>query len=151
MPILRRLVFTFLTLSTALCLLHPSDAAAYRFNVKVVNDAGEMIWIYAVSFKPKSGARKYCADDESLYVASGSNTIQPKCYASSQKWQRQIRVQFNCGSSTGASRELYFPRGSKKFFARDHAKKNGDKYVVRIKASDCLEAKSFIRSHFSKT
>ena len=137
MPILRRLVFTFLTLSTALYLLHPSDAAAYSFNVKVVNNSGEKIKITDVTFKPKNSISKYCIEDINLYVESGANTIEPRCHSAAQKWQRQIQVRFNCDSGTGAFRTLYFPRGSKKFFARDHAQKNGDKYVVRIKASDC--------------
>ena len=141
MPILRRLVFTFLTLSTALYLLHPSDAAAYSFNVKVVNNSGEKIKITDVTFKPKNSISKYCIEDINLYVESGANTIEPRCHSAAQKWQRQIQVQIKCDykneSDYGARRTLLFPRGSKKFFARDHAAKNGDKYVTRIKASDC--------------
>ena len=136
MLILRKLVFTLLTFSTALYLLHPSEAAAYLFNVKVVNNSGETIRITSVSAKPKNGQRKYC-DGDMMYLANGSNTIEPFCIASAQKWQRQIRVNFKCDSGNGAYRQLNFPRGSKKFFDRDHAQKNGDKYVVRIKTSDC--------------
>jgi len=144
MLILRKLVFTLLTFSTALYLLHPSDAAAYWFNVKVVNNSGDKIRIESVGYKPKSGARKGCSfsqDIATTVIQSGSDTLDPRCYGNVQKWQRQIQVQIKCDykneSDYGARRTLLFPRGSKKFFARDHAAKNGDKYVTRIKASDC--------------
>ena len=77
-----------------------------------------------------------CFDEENVLVSAGSSTVQPRCAADAQKWQRQIEVSIKCKSS-GANRNLYFPRGNNKFFARDHAKKNGDKYVTKIKAGDC--------------
>ena len=142
MLILRKLVFTLLTFSTALYLLHPSDAeATYWFNVKLDNFSGDSIKITEVKVKAKNGSRKSCHSAKNRVVKNGTSTLKPRCPASAQKWQRQIRVSFYCDygrlGTNGAYRTLNFPRGAKKFFARDHAQKNGDKYVVRIKTSDC--------------
>jgi len=145
MQILRKLVFTLLTFSTGLYLLHASDAeATYNFSVKVVNKSGGPIMITDVKVKRKAGSTKTCQvrSDQAL-LQNGSSTAAPYCIVPVQKWQRQIRVRIYCDytgdgyGEFGAARTLNFPRGSKKFFARDHAQKNGDKYVVRIKASDC--------------
>ena len=132
---------SFLTLVVALIILQSSDAMAkYRFNVKVVNNSGQDIELNHIQYKAKGNPSwKGCKRDgdyEEVPISAGSSTVIPTCEASSQKWQRQIMVAIICKSS-GATRDLYFPRGSNKFFARDHAQKNGDKYVTKIKAGDC--------------
>ena len=139
--LLRTIHSSLLTLIAALIILQSSEAmAAYRFNVKVVNNSGQDIELRYMKFKPKGNPRwQHCRNDgelEEVSISAGSSTVKPQCTASSQKWQRQIEVAIKCKSS-GANRNLYFPRGSKKFFARDHAQKNGDKYVTKIKAGDC--------------
>ena len=129
---------SFLTLIATLIILQSSDAmAAYYFNVKVVNNSGQDIELRHIRFKAKgTPGKRNCGGDDDVLVSAGSSTLKPRCSATSQKWQRQIQVSIICESS-GVWRDLYFPRGSNKFFARDHAQKNGDKYVTKIKAGDC--------------
>ena len=132
---------SFLTLIAALIILQSSEAmAGYYFNVKVVNNSGQDIELDHIEYKAKGNPSwKGCKRDgdyEEVSISAGSSTVKSTCEASAQKWQRQIMVAIFCKSS-GANRNLYFPRGSTKFFARDHAQKNGDKYVTKIKAGDC--------------
>ena len=129
---------SFLMLIAALIILQSSEAMAqYYFNVKVVNNSGQNVEIRYITFKAKGNPiSRSCHADDDVVISAGSSTLQPRCSATSQKWQRQIQVSLKCESS-GAWRDLYFPRGSNKFFARDHAQKNGDKYVTKIKAGDC--------------
>ena len=132
---------SFLTLVAALIILQSSDAMAkYVFNVKVVNNSGQDIELNHIEYKAKGNPHwKGCKRDgdyEEVSISAGSSTVIPTCEASSQKWQRQIMVSIFCKSS-GATRDLYFPRGSNSVFARDHTQKNGDKYVTKIKAGDC--------------
>ena len=139
--LLRTIHSSLLTLIAALIILQSSDAMAkYRFNVKVVNNSGQDIELDHIEYKAKGNPSwKGCKRDgdyEEVSISAGSSTVIPTCEASSQKWQRQIQVSIICESSD-ANRNLYFPRGSNKFFARDHAQKNGDKYVTKIKAGDC--------------
>ena len=136
--LLRTIHSSLLTLIAALIILQSSDAMAkYRFNVKVVNNSGQTMTLKSIKFTAKGNPRwKNCVQDDDVRISAGSSTVKPTCEASAQKWQRQIMVAIVCKSSD-ANRNLYFPRGSKKFFARDHAQKNGDKYVTKIKAGDC--------------
>ena len=129
---------SLLTLIAGLIIFQSSEAmAAYFFNVKVKNNSGQDIEVRYIHFKAKGNpVWKSCFDEENVLVSAGSSTVQPRCAADAQKWQRQIEVSIKCKSS-GANRNLYFPRGNNKFFARDHAQKNGDKYVTKIKAGDC--------------
>ena len=129
---------SLLTLIAGLIIFQSSEAmAAYYFNVKVVNNSGQNVEIRYITFKAKGNPiSRSCFGDDDVVISAGSSTLQPRCSATSQKWQRQIQVSLKCESS-GAWRDLYFPRGSNKFFARDHAQKNGDKYVTKIKAGDC--------------
>ena len=148
MPTLRRLIFIALAFSSCISVLYTNEAAAvYTFAVKIVNNSGDPIKISGtdgVSVKRKGGTTKKCSvrSDQDL-IQNGSNTVSTNCVVPVRKWQRQIRVSFFCdyqGSGYGqfgALRTLSFPRGGNKFFARDHAVNNGDKYVVKIKASDC--------------
>ena len=140
---LKKIRSSFLTLIAALIILQSSEAmASYRFNVKVVNNSGQDTELRHIEYEPKGNPRwKGCHDDgdyEELSISAGSSTVKPNCTSSSQKWQRQMQIMVSifCKSS-GATRDLYFPRGSNKFFARDHTQKNGDKYVTKIKAGDC--------------
>ena len=145
MPTLRRLIFIAIAFSSCIPLLYSSKAAAvYTFAVKIVNNSGDPINITNVYVKRKSGTTKECSvrSDQDI-IQNGSSTVSTNCVVPTRKWQRQIRVRFYCdyqGSGYGqfgAGRTLSFPRGGNKFFARDHAVNNGDKYVVKIKASDC--------------
>ena len=145
MPTLRRLIFIAIAFSSCIPLLFSSKAAAtYVFAVKIVNNSGDPIKVTSAYVKRKSGTTKECdvRSDQEL-IQNGSSTVSTNCYVLKRKWQRQIRVRFWCdyqGSDygqAGALRTLSFPRGGNKFFARDHAVNNGDKYVVKIKASDC--------------
>ena len=136
--LLRTIHSSLLTLIAALTILQSSEAmASYMFNVKVVNDSGQTVTLKSIKFKAKGNPRwKNCNSDDDVRISAGSSTLKPWCSADAQKWQRQLRVRVICYSS-GASRDLYFPSGSTKFFARDHAQKNRDKYVTKIKAGDC--------------
>ena len=129
---------SLLMLIAGLIIFQSSEAmASYWFNVKVVNNSGQTVTLNWIKFKPKANPRwKNCIDDQDVLITAGSSTLVPWCLGDAQKWQRQIMVAIICKSS-GATRDLYFPRGSNKFFARDHAQKNGDKYVTKIKAGDC--------------
>ena len=135
---MRTIRSSLLTLIAGLIIFQSSEAmASYYFNVKVVNNSGQDIELRQIRYKAKGNpGKRNCGWDEELLVSDGSSTLEPRCRANSQKWQRQIQVSIKCESS-GAWRDLYFPRGSNKFFARDHAQKNGDKYVTKIKAGDC--------------
>ena len=145
MPALRRWIYIALACSSCVSLLYTSEASAiYTFAVKIVNNSGDRIKINNVYVKRKAGSTKECRvrSDQEL-IQNGSSTVSTNCVVPVRKWQRQIRVRFTCdyqGSGQGqfgAMRLLSFPRGGNKFFARDHAVNNGDKYVVKIKASDC--------------
>ena len=129
---------SLLTLIAGLIIFQSSEAmATYFFNVKVINNSGQDIEIKYMTFKSKGNPDdRICWDNENVLVPAGSSTLKPRCIANAQKWRRQIELNIKCKSS-GVSRNLFFPRGSKKFFARDHAQKNGDKYVTKIKAGDC--------------
>ena len=129
---------SLLTLIAGLIIFQSSEAmATYFFNVKVKNNSGQDIELKYMRFKAKGNPdNRTCQNDENVLVSAGSSTLKPRCIANAQKWQRQIEVSIKCKSS-GVTRNLFFPRGSKKFFARDHAQKNGDKYVTKIKAGDC--------------
>lgn len=135
---MRTIRSSLLTLIAGLIIFQSSEVmASYYFNVKVINNSGQDIELRHIRFKAKGApGKKNCGNDEQVLLSDGSSTLEPRCRASSQKWQRQIQVSIKCESS-GAWRDLYFPRGSNKFFARDHAQKNGDKYVTKIKAGDC--------------
>ena len=131
----RKSVSALLGLIFGVMLVPPSEALAYNFNVKVVNNSGQEITLWAAEYKGKNGRWKNCNDD-GLTIATGDSSIRPFCSSKAQKWQRQIKLIFACTDSM-ARRDLYFPRGTNKFFARDHAQKNGNKYVTKIKAGDC--------------
>ena len=94
--------------------------------------------------KRKAGTTKECYGyDDYPIIQNGSSNMHTNCVVQKRKWQRQIQVVFHCkyyGSGYGESgtlRNMYFPRGGDKYFARDRAVNNGDKYVVKIKACDC--------------
>ena len=135
--LLRTIHSSLLTLIAGLIIFQSSEAmATYFFNVKVVNNSGQDIEIRYITWKAKGNPlHKGCSEDD-VRISAGSSTVKPRCIADVQKWQRQIRVSIDCKSS-GATRNLYFPRGSKKFFARDYPQKNGDKYITKIKTGDC--------------
>ena len=118
-----------------LLMFQPSEAYAYNFNVEILNDSGQEITLWAVDYKAKGRSWQPCNDDR-LTIAAGDSSIRPFCSARSQKWQRQIKLTFGCTDSR-ARRNLYYPRGSNKFFARDHSQKDGNKYRVRIRPGDC--------------
>ena len=127
--------FAVFGLASCLMLAQPSQASNYNFNVKIINNSGQEINLWSVRFKSKGRGFRACNDDN-LMIAAGETTMRPFCPANAQLWQRQIRLVFACLDSQ-ARRDLNFPRGSNRFYARDHAKTNGDKYVVRIRESDC--------------
>ena len=128
--------FSFLVgVTFLLMLVQPNEALAYNFNVKVVNNSGQEITLWAVEYKGKGRGWKRC-NDTGLTIATGSSSIRPFCVARAQKWQRQIKLIFACTDSE-ARRDLYFPRGTNKFYSRDHSQKNGNKYVTKIKAGEC--------------
>ena len=144
-PALRRLIFIALAFSSSLSLLYTSEEnAVYNFAVRIVNNSGDPINIRKVWVKRKAGTQKECYGyDDYPTIQNGSSNVNTNCVVMKRKWQRQIQVRFFCkyyGSNygeSGALRTLYFPRGGDRYFARDHTVNNGDKYVVKIKASDC--------------
>ena len=109
---------------------------AAGFDVKVVNKMSHNVEIQSVFYIPKAGIPTQCAfiDTQTRSVTPGK-FINPSCAASVNKWQRKIQVTFKCPQNTHA-RSLNFPR-SGKFFKRDHAINNGQRYTVKLKNNDC--------------
>jgi hypothetical protein len=73
------------------------------------------------------------ADDCAQLIPKG-DSIQISCSANAIKWKRRIEVNFECGED--GERHMWFPRG-KKWYDRDHLIKKNNRYVVKIKKSDC--------------
>ena len=111
------------------------DASAYSFTVKVRNNTGHDLDKVTAQWQAKGGSLSY---NEACFVqhpipAGGS--YQSSCGTiSAEKWQRQITVAFSCPGQ--GIRVITFPRKAK-FYKRDHATNNGDRYTVKLKASDC--------------
>ncbi len=109
-------------------------AADYNFSVKVKNNTNNMLTNVTAYWKAKgSNKQKTCWSDSKAIQKKKS--IQHRCgsTANSKKWQRRIQVNFDCPNGTGVK---YFPAANK-YFARDHAVNNKNKYTVTIKTSDC--------------
>ena len=121
--------------------LLPAQAFAYEFAVKVINKTGSdvrfssKIWIY-----PKGGLKLLCRNDGSPLLAPKVKNNESYqwvgCGAGAQKWRRAIGVGFDCDAGTNY-REIRFPKGNAKFYARNYATKRGDRYTITIKANDC--------------
>ena len=124
----------------------PSEAN-YRFSIKVINKTGGPINTVITNWvkKPQANVmQRQCWNalmaTTPIKINNNGNWKEScKESAGGQKWKRRIIVSFTCGDTyaDGARQYLYFPRGSKKWYARDHAVKNGDKYTVTIKKNDC--------------
>jgi len=112
-----------------------ADASYYNLSVQVINKTGGTITnVWTNWYAKGSPSHNYCWSGETILIGDDWNN---SCGnpAKKQKWKRRIRVSFDCPS--GNSRKLFFPRGANKWYAKDHAVKNGDKYTVKIKQSDC--------------
>tara|TARA_B100000579_G_scaffold409459_1_gene398529 strand:+ start:1391 stop:1840 length:450 start_codon:yes stop_codon:yes gene_type:complete len=117
--------------------------ADYKFSVKVKNNTNHMLTNVVAYWKAKgSSDYKTCwSGSESI---KKKKAIQLRCEsaAKSKKWQRRIRVYFDCpnylvsGSNPAGWKEKYFP-ASNRHFARDHAVNKKDTYTVEIKKGDC--------------
>ena len=133
----------FAVLFAGLFLIQSGEAVAvgYQFNIKVINNSGQDLEISWVKWRPRGSSEglsinETCSVADDTIIPAGEY-IMPSCRANRQKWQRQIKLGFTCKTSGTHRAGLNFPRGSKKFFARNHAADNGDKYVVKVKAGDC--------------
>jgi hypothetical protein len=112
----------------------PSADASYNFSVKVINKTGGTITNVSTGWIAKPSKLGLCWYNVTI---KNNKYNKESCMSSAsvQKWKRRLKVSFDCAS--GNSSVLYFPRGSNKWYAKDHAVKNGDKYTVKIKQSDC--------------
>ena len=116
--------------------LLPAQAFAYEFAVKVINKSGSDIRVYNPRSYPKGASRKYCDGKQSLIIKNNKSHQWVGCEAGAQKWRRAIGVRLDCDAGFN-SREIRFPKGNDKFYARDYATKRGDRYTITIKANDC--------------
>ena len=112
------------------------EANAYEFDVKVKNNTGaeltEVIVRYRGRLEEWGDIVGSCWNLNSL---AAGETYYDRCpLVMTEKWRRQIRVSFKCPGQ--GSRTITFPRNAK-FYPRDHAPNNSDRYTVKIKASDC--------------
>ena len=111
------------------------EAKAYSFSAKVINETGHDLSTVRTMYRAK-GAKNSKNCWTRMPLEAGASH-QSKCARTNQnveKWQRQILVDFRCPGQ--GERQISFPRNAK-FYKRDHATKNGDRYTVKIKASDC--------------
>ena len=109
------------------------EANAYEFDVKVKNNTGAELTSLLVDYRPKG--EMFFDDCWTLDSLAAGDTYYGLCmFAGAEKWKRQIRVRFTCPGQ--GSRRITFPRNAK-FYPRDHAPNNSDRYTVKIKASDC--------------
>lgn len=109
--------------------------ASYNFSVRVTNNTGGEVSNVLVKWFAKGTPRpEWCYSVPNL-PRGDDHKASCKNSANVQKWQRRLKVTFNCTSGSEVS--LYFPRGTKKFYARDHAVSNRDSYSVKLKKSDC--------------
>ena len=109
------------------------EANAYEFDVKVKNNTGAELTSLLVDYRPKGEIiSNDCWRLDSL--AAGDTYYGLCMFAGAEKWKRQIRVIFTCPGQ--GMRTITFPRNAK-FYPRDHAPNNSDRYTVKIKASDC--------------
>lgn len=125
-----------MALFLGISVLMPGKAMAYTFGVKVINQSGQKIKVRAIRIHKAGAILTGCTDDNNIVISTGDYTLSPQCSAGFDKWKRSIELNFTCVAN-GYKRQLRFPRGTNKFFPRDHAQKNGDKYIVKVKPNDC--------------
>ena len=76
-----------------------------------------------------------CSLDEWKHILLEGDAHQLTCSANGGgKWKRRIEVKFKCGED--GERYISFPRG-KKWYDRNHLIEKDNRYVVKIKKSDC--------------
>ena len=112
------------------------EANAYEFDVKVKNNTGAELTSLLVDYRPK-GEPDFLSINMCWLLNSlaAGESYYDQCFrAAAEKWKRQIRVSFKCPGQ--GSRTITFPRNAK-WYPRDHAPNNSDRYTVKIKASDC--------------
>jgi hypothetical protein len=123
-------------------LLIPTHAFAYSFSVKVVNKTGGKLTVYNwVAIHVKGGTQIDLCDrpalpNTHLILENNEHGLYTDCEANVQKWQRAIRVHYSCDYPDEAFREVRYPK-SKKWYDRDYATKNGDRYTILVKKKDC--------------
>jgi|TARA_B110000503_G_scaffold100859_1_gene150828 hypothetical protein len=116
----------------------------YKFSVKVKNNTDHMLTNVTAYWKAKGSNNQNMCWPGGLAIQE-KESIQRRCgtTANTKKWQRQIKVSFNCpnylmsASNPAGKREKHFP-ASDKYFERDHAVNKNDIYTVTIKNSDCF-------------
>ena len=109
------------------------NASAYSFSVQVQNNTGQDLQSVTVLWQAKGNPRPGKCFFERTISAGGSYEI--GCSNTNvEKWQRQINVSFACPGQ--GRRTISFPR-KEKFYKRDHASNNSDRYRVKLKSSDC--------------
>ena len=116
--------------------LLPAQAFAYEFAVKVVNKTGSDIRVTDPRIYPKGSPKKWCDNQGGILIKNNKSHQWVGCEAGAQKWRRAIGVRLDCDAGFN-SREIRFPKGNAKFYARDYATKRGDRYTITIKANDC--------------
>ena len=111
-----------------------ANAVQYKFDVKLKNNTGLDLEDVTVHYRAKGSVNDwFCWREDVSAGSSYFDDCNPRVGLAA-KWQRQIRVKFTCPGQ--GSRTISFPRNAK-FYKRDHATKNSDRYTVKLKASDC--------------
>ena len=111
------------------------EANAYDFDVKVKNNTGAELTEVIVRYRGRGEPSDVYWSCWNLNSLAAGETYYDRCpLVMTEKWRRQIRVSFKCPGQ--GSRTITFPRNAK-FYPRDHAPNNSDRYTVKIKASDC--------------
>ena len=117
--------------------LLPAQAFAYEFAVKIINKSGSDIKVRNPRIYPKGNPHiKYCDLQDPAVIKNNESHQWIGCTAPVQKWRRAIGVRLDCDAGTNY-REIRFPKGNAKFYARDYATKRGDRYTITIKPNDC--------------
>ena len=123
--------FVLLSLLTLCCFSF--EASAYSFAVKVRNSTGHDLAAVSAAARPKGSTKtNYCFNRQP--ISAGGSYSDSCSWVATEKWQRQIKVYFTCPGQ--GRRSITFPRNGK-FYNRDHATRNSDRYTVTLKASDC--------------
>ena len=117
------------------------EANAYDFSVKVKNNTDQDIRNVRAEYASKTvlgmTERKECFGPVTI-PAGGS--YEDNCISASvEKWQRRIFVTVVCPRfSVAYGQSRGYPR-KQKFYNRNHATNNGDRYTVKIKSTDCKD------------
>jgi len=139
-----------LVLLGVFCLPSVIYAGKYDFRIKVINKTDADLEIQMIKYTGYQ-LNPFYIDVEALIAAvnKGSSQTAPKISAgesflydppddSRRKRKRRFELLFRCTAkhSTTENMRQYFPR-NKKWYKRAHAVNNNNRYILKVKNSDC--------------